>query len=206
MNDDESIKTSIQTTGFQTGSGRILTISKDLLEAEAQKHAKLAKEDVEEEVNYKPPVKQELIQKQQSAPTNVTTMIRKPASTSNLKDAKPFKRPQFVAKKPQVEVKEPPVKEPSPEPNLNDLFDLPVQRPVVTKESSSLSSTLTSSISSSSSTNSNKFDNFHLFDSIPPRVSYLTVKEIRIEAVKQSSGSDVYRVAPVLDLFSLDVE
>lgn len=203
MNDDESIKTSIQTTGFQTGSGRILTISKDLLEAEAQKHAKLAKEDVEEEVNYKPPVKQELIQKQQSAPS---TMIRKPASTSNLKDAKPFKKPQFVAKKPQVEVKEPPVKEPSPEPNLNELFDLPVQRPAVTKESSSLSSTLTSSISSSSSTNSNKFDNFHLFDSIPPRVSYLTVKEIRIEAVKQSSGSDVYVVAPVLDLFSLDVE
>lgn len=202
-------------SGFQTATGRKLTVSKESLEAEAQKLAKLG-ESIAIELAPPPVVKQQ--------PVEVTkSEVRKPqvGAVGGLRDAKPFKKPQFVTKK-TVEKSESTtsVLDQTTLVPLNDLFDdMPVQKPPPllpspasfpsmlkpnpkreqsgsSESSSSSSSTLKSPI---------KFSNFHFFSSasfMPEKVAYLKIASVQIV---ESIGDECVLVRPQAEIVSQDV-
>lgn len=199
-------------SGFQTATGRKLTVSKESLEAEAQKLAKLG-ESIAIELAPPPPVVKQPVE------------VRKPqvgGAVGSLRDAKPFKKPQFVMKK-TVEKSESTtsVLDQTTLVPLNDLFDdMPVQKPpplpspasfppmlkpIPKREQSGSSESSSSSSSSSALKSPIKFSNFHFFSSasfMPEKVAYLKIASVQIV---ESVGGECVMVRPQTEIVSQDV-
>lgn len=192
-------------SGFQTGSGKKLTVSKELVDLETQKISKLSDHSDVNKTNHNfdlalpnPPnlpnlpnpknvlVTEKKIVHVSNSEISLSSNSNLKQSSNGLRDAKPFKRPQFVSK---TNLEKP--KNESPEDQsvffpLNDLFDLPVQKPSsLSKESTTSSNSTTSS--SSLQLTSTKFNNFHLFSQSllsSNKVAYLKITNIQVEHVR----------------------
>jgi hypothetical protein len=196
---------------FKTSSGKPLTMIKELVDLEAEKLLKInGGSDMELSSTSNNTTLSNNSTPSDSKDDQVTPKVAHVALTTlqqapkpPLRDGKPFKKPQFVAKKVETTKVNPVVVELAQKPNseinnkttsdeedesllnmlpLTDLFDLPVQTPTQDRSKKA------------------KFSNFHMFSAQAlAKTSLLKISDIRIETVSHG-----FVARPILDLIPID--